>query len=304
MRVLSAGARPWKARDWQNVAEKKMKVLIAGSSGQLGQELRRALVVGGYKVAALGHGELDVTDPEAVRQAVERMQPEVILNAAAMTDVDACENDPEAAFRVNALGPRNLAQAAREVGALLVHVGTDHVFDGEKGGPYAVGDPVNPVNVYGRSKLAGEEAVRETAPDFLVVRTAWLYSGRGQKDFVRTVLTLLDAGEEIRMVEDQVGSPTFVPDLARAIRSLVEEGARGTWHVAGGGECSRFALARAVAEFSGRDPERIRPAVTADLPPRPARRPRRTSLVGRAPLRDWREALRECLEGVRAGAKY
>ncbi len=271
-----------------------MKVLIAGAGGQLGAELARVFTHT-HEVTALTKAGLDIGELDAVRQACRRVQPEIIINAAAMTDVDACENDPEAAFRINALGPCNLGQAAREAGALLVHVSTDYVFDGEKGSPYTEGDPMNPINIYGQSKLAGEEAVREAASRYLVVRTAWLYSGRGKKDFVRAVLSLLDAGQDIRMVEDQIGSPTYVPDLSKAILALVEDGTQGIRHVAGGGECSRFAFARAVAEFSGRDPNAIQPALTVDFAPRPARRPRRTPLVG-YPLRDWREALRECLE--------
>ncbi|MDA8066304.1 MAG: dTDP-4-dehydrorhamnose reductase [Thermaerobacter sp.] len=277
-----------------------MRILVTGAGGQLGTQLARRLA-SVHQVAQRSHAQLDVADLAAVRDTLRRERPQVVLHCAAMTNVDRCEEEPEAAFRVNALGSRNVAAAAQELGALLVYVSTDYVFNGEKGAPYTEFDPVDPVNVYGHSKLAGEEFVRELCPRHLIVRTAWLYSGRGKSDFVHTVRSLLEQGQPIRMVDDQRGSPTWVPDLTAALEQLLQREAAGLYHLAGGGACSRFEFARTIARLSGHDPEGIRPVPTSAFP-RPARRPRDSSLdglvlrlEGQSGLRPWPEALEECL---------
>ncbi len=275
-----------------------MRILITGAGGQLGRAVTSRFGHG-CEVAAFPEEALDVTDGAAVFRAVHSVRPQVVLHPAALTNVDACETDPEAAFRVNALGTRNVAMACLEEGALLVYISTDYVFGGDNGAPYTEFDRPGPINVYGHSKLAGEEYVRQIIPRHLIVRTAWLYSGRGEIDFVHTVLSLLATGREIAMVDDQHGSPTYVPHLAAALEGLVREEVLGTYHLAGTGECSRFEFARAIARLTGRDPECIRPVPTSAFP-RPARRPCRTSLrcyvaelEGRPPLPPWEAALEE-----------
>ncbi len=211
-----------------------MKILLTGATGQLGRALQATLA--DHDVAALGSRELDVTDLEAVRGTVESTGAELVLNAAAWTDVDGAQADPEGAFRVNGLGPRNLALATRACGAALLHVSTDYVFDGESDRPYCEFDATNPQSVYGHSKLAGEDAVRTFNERHWIVRTAWLYSP-WRKNFALTMRGLASR-DEVRVVNDQVGSPTYAPHLARGIARLVETDAYGTYHLAGSGQAS------------------------------------------------------------------
>ncbi len=314
------------------------RVLVTGGRGQLGEEIALLLAgregPGGRRVEvwAPGRDELDVTDFEAVRAALRAggrsaaarpaspsapvraaagaafggLAPDLVIHAAAMTDVDACELDPEAAYRINALGARNVAVACREVGATMVYVSTDYVFDGAKGSPYSEDDPVGPVNVYGRSKLLGEVCVREELSDHYVVRTSWLYGRAGRPNFVRAVLGLARdwrerRGEPLRMVADQVGGPTYTRDLAEALLLLVRRSAYGTYHLSNAGSCSRWEFARAILDMAGYADVPLEP-VSSDAFPRPARRPAYSVLENAAwrregfpPLRPWREALREYL---------
>lgn len=252
-------------------------ILVTGARGMLGRDLvsvlRRHLPPA--EIFALGREELDITDEGAVRERVDEVRPAVIINCAAYTDVDGCEAERERAFLVNARGPELLARAASRAGALLLHISTDFVFDGAKGAPYREDDPPRPISAYGESKLAGEEAVRGLAPEHLIVRTAWLY-GRHGANFVETILRLADRQDELRVVTDQVGSPTWTVELASAVVALLRAGARGTYHAAGRGWCTRYEWAGEILRLAGM--ERTLVPVTTEEFPRPARRPANSAL--------------------------
>jgi dTDP-4-dehydrorhamnose reductase len=267
-----------------------VKILLAGAAGQLGRALVDALE--SHELDPLGSKQLDVTDLPAVRATLSARRPELVVNCSGWTDVDGAEAEPEAAFRLNALGPRNLALAARETGAALLHVSTDYVFDGEGDRPYCEFDATRPLSVYGRSKLAGEEAVREANERHFIVRTAWLYSTRG-RNFALTMRGLAER-PEVRVVSDQFGSPTYAPHLARAIGELVASGTYGTYHLAGRGVASWWELTCALyRELGVHTP--VRAVSTAEFP-RPARRPRYAPLTTvQSPeilLPSWEEGVR------------
>jgi len=246
-----------------------------------------------------------VTDERALAAAVERLAPEVIINCAAWTDVDGAESDPEGAAAVNARGAGNVARAAGAHGARLVHVSTDYVFDGQGTRPYVESDPTGPTGVYGASKLAGEIEVLQVTAPHAIVRTAWLF-GAGGQNFVDTMLRLAHEGrDEVSVVTDQLGCPTWTGHLAPALVEVAARGLRGIMHVAGGGQCSWNDLAREVYEQAGLDVQ-VQPATTAQYL-RPARRPA-FSVLGTARedsprLPDWREGVRRYLSAAgHAGA--
>lgn len=276
--------------------------LIIGASGMLGRELVAACREAGVEAAELpGRAALDVTDAGAVARALGALRPRVVFNAAGFTDVDAAEARPEAADRVNRAGAVNVARACAGTGALLVHFSTDYVFPGRGSRPWRVDDPPGPVNAYGRSKLAGERGVAAVGGEILLVRTAWLFAPHG-RNFVRSILEAARGRTEIDVVDDQTGSPTAALDAARAAIRLVERGARGVWHVANSGSCTRYELARAAVTLAGLA-GRVRPCPTSRVP-RPAARPEYSvldlgpteALLG--PLRPWSEALAECVEAL------
>ena len=277
-----------------------MRVLITGGAGQLGRDLAAAL--GPESAIALPHHVLDIANPEAVEAAVGAYRPDAIVNCAAWTDVDGCEQDPARATLINAEGVRSLARAAGD--ALLVQISTDYVFDGRSTKPYVEADPVNPVSEYGRSKLEGERAAGE-ARRWAVVRSAWLY-GTGTKNFVAAILRAARTRDRLQVVDDQVGSPTSTPDLAAALVTVIDRGATGLFHGVNAGSCSRWEFARAAFELAGLDPERVEPVATSVMP-RPATRPAYAPMDGPAwraaglpDLRHWREALADVVPGVLA----
>jgi dTDP-4-dehydrorhamnose reductase len=279
-----------------------VRVFLAGSLGQLGAALFRAL---GDDVAwAGGRAALDVRDGEAVRRAVQAARPDVVINATAYNRVDAAEVETVEALAVNAAGPRHLARAAHEAGALVVHVSTDYVFDGTKRTPYTEEDPPRPLSAYGVSKLAGELMVAASGAPFLIVRTSAVFAAGGSRgkggSFVERILARARAGEPLRVVDDQVLSPTYAPDLAAAIVALLEAGARGLFHVTGAGSTSWHGFAVAALRQAGVDAPVQ--AVKAKDFGAPAARPRYSVLsnerylaLGLPKPRAWDVALAELL---------
>ncbi len=270
-----------------------MRWLIVGSYGMLGQDLVARLEADGEKVTAVDRDSLDITSPAATLDAVPGH--DVVVNCAAFTAVDAAEEQEAAAFAVNAVGPANLARAAGRHGARMVHISTDYVFDGVATSPYAEDAPPAPRSAYGRTKAAGEWAVRAMAPDHLVVRTAWLYGAHGNC-FPKTMARIARSGGPLSVVTDQVGQPTWTVDLVDLVVRLVNAGApAGTYHGTASGETSWFEFAREVVQRAGLDPA-IVGGTTSDAFIRPAPRPAYSVLahgaltaIGLAPIADWRE---------------
>jgi dTDP-4-dehydrorhamnose reductase len=256
-----------------------MRIFLTGADGQLGHELVAAFA--DHEVVATDVAEVDITDRAALIDAVGAARPDVVVHPAAWTAVDACEGDPDRAFAVNAVGTRNVAEAAARRDVPVVYVSTDYVFDGTKPTPYDEGDEPNPQSVYGRSKLAGE---RELHPGSTIVRTSWVCGFHGP-NMVKTILRLAAEHPTLSFVDDQRGHPTFAPDLAAVIRTLVVEQRPGLFHVTNQGAVSWYEFARAVLESAGLDADRVQPVSTADLqPPRPAPRPA-NSVLDNAELR-------------------
>jgi dTDP-4-dehydrorhamnose reductase len=260
-----------------------MKVLITGAGGQLGRDLQLHCEAQGDEVVAATHATLDIGDRDAAYQAVTGTHPDVVVNAAAWTAVDACEDDPDTAFHVNLLGPRWVADACRRVGAHLVQVSTDYVFDGTKDAPYLEWDAPNPVSVYGLSKRGGEAEVWDHAPGSTIVRTSWVCGEHGN-NMVKTVLKLADR-PELAFVDDQRGHPSFCADLAVGIRRLAVARVPGLFHMTNQGAVSWYEFVQAILASAGHDPAKVRPITTAELdPPRPAPRPA-NSVLDNAALR-------------------
>ncbi len=251
-----------------------MRILVTGASGQVGSELDELLRGAPQnELLALSHSELDIADRERVLQVTGEWVPELIINAAAYTSVDACEDNVDRAFAANALGPRNLAEGARLVGSHLLHISTDYVFDGTSASPYREWDPPHPLSVYGRSKLAGEQEVLSLLPGAAVVRSSWI-CGRFGHNMVKTILRLADNTGPLRFVDDQRGCPTFAGDLAAMVVRLAVARLPGLFHVTNQGVTSWYGFARDVLAAAGHDADRVLPIKTADLdPPRPAPRP-------------------------------
>lgn len=280
--------------------------LVVGAGGMLGRDVVDVLARHGETVAGADRSVIDVVSPQSCRDAVAGF--DVVVNCAAYTAVDAAESDEADAFAVNAVGAANVARAASAVGARTVHVSTDYVFDGEASSPYAEDAPPAPRTAYGRTKAAGEWAVRAEDPSSLVVRTAWLYGAHG-RNFAATMLRLAGERETVSVVADQHGQPTWTVEVAEAIHRLVVGGADpGYWHASGDGETTWFGFARALFEGAGLDPERVRPTTSADYPlpaPRPAYSVLGKGRWGRSGIaqpRAWDVALAEALAGLAAPA--
>jgi dTDP-4-dehydrorhamnose reductase len=264
-----------------------LRILLTGANGQVGWELRRTLAPLG-EVKAFDRFGLDLADAPKLVAAVRALQPAVIVNAAAYTAVDKAESERELAFAVNATAPRVLAEEAKRSGALLVHYSTDYVFDGAKPAPYVEADAPDPINVYGESKLAGEQAIARSGCRHLVLRTSWVYGPRG-RNFYLTMRRLARERAELRVVDDQVGAPTSSLAIARATARLLQAGAQGLYHLTAAGETTWCGFARALLARAGIATPVV--AIRTEDYPTPARRPRNSRLDCSRLLAEWGVAL-------------
>ena len=286
-----------------------MKILVSGHNGQVAQALQQALADLG-QVQMLGRDQLDLAHPERIAERVRALAPDLIINAAAHTAVDQAENEPELAFAINAEAPGVFAEEAARLGIPLIHYSTDYVFDGSKATPYTEDDAPNPLGVYGRSKLAGEQAIAAVGAEHLILRTSWVYSRHG-RNFLLTMQRLLQEKPELRVVADQIGAPTWAGTIAASTRQLIERwqagqaGEWGTYHLTAQGETSWFGFAQAIAEHlenSGKPCATLLPIPSSEYPT-PARRPLNSRLDCSRLQRqwqvsqpDWRQALIDCLK--------
>lgn len=273
-----------------------MRVFITGNKGQLGKALHARLPGS----AGGDLPECDITDIASIGSALEAARPEVVVHCAALTDVDGCARDPALAYRVNGLGTQNVALAAERLGAAVLHISTNEVFDGRAGRPYTEFEPTNPINAYARSKRAGEWFVSHLCRRFYIVRTSWLYADGG-RNFIHTIQRLADERGSVRVVTDEVASPTYAADLADAIVRLIQTERYGIYHFVNAGHCSRFDFARKILALTGRSHVPLEPITLADYP-RASTPPPFTPLLnvcGKAlgiELRPWEDALEEFLE--------
>ncbi|HEK1687970.1 TPA: dTDP-4-dehydrorhamnose reductase [Pseudomonas putida] len=286
-----------------------MKILVCGRNGQVAQALQDALT-GLGELQLLGRDQLDLAHPEALREPLRQLAPDLIINAAAHTAVDQAESEAQLAHAINAEAPRVLAEEAARLGAPLIHYSTDYVFDGNKTTPYVEDDPVHPLGVYGRSKLAGEQAIAAVGPEHLILRTSWVYSRHG-RNFLLTMQRLLQERPQLKVVDDQIGAPTWAGTIAASTRALIERwhagqaGAWGTYHLTAQGETSWFGFAQAIAEqlkARGLPCAELLPIPSSEYPT-PARRPLNSRLDCSRLAREWQvsqphwqQALIDCLK--------
>jgi dTDP-4-dehydrorhamnose reductase len=288
-----------------------MKYLITGAWGQLGLALQEELTHRGIDFVGANSSELDITKQLIVNQMVDLIKPNVMINAAAWTDVDGAESNESAAYSVNSLGPQNLAVAASKAGAQLVQISTDYVFSGDASSPWSEKAPHNPQSVYGATKSEGENLVLKTLPsNSYVVRTAWLYSSIG-KNFAKTMASLaLNEKGQVKVVNDQIGQPTFAGDLAKQIVELVlSDAPAGIYHGTNSGQATWFEFAQAIFSIAGADVSRVIPVSTTEFP-RPAKRPAYSVLSHDAwagtsvpEMRNWKMALEEAMPTIISAVK-
>ncbi|HMO56664.1 MAG TPA: dTDP-4-dehydrorhamnose reductase [Roseiflexaceae bacterium] len=278
-----------------------MRIAITGAAGQLGRALQAALA-DRHDLVLLTHNDIELAAPAAISQ-IAATAADLVIHSAAYTNVDGCARDPERAYRANALGTRYVALGCRRMNAALVYISTNEVFDGAAAHPYFEYDQPAPINAYGRSKYAGEQAVRELVPQHYIARVAWLFGG--ERNFVRTVLRLASEHNEIAMVADEIGSPTYTADAAAAIAALIEQPIYGTYHIVNSGACSRYEFARAILQHTGLGHVALRPITLADFK-RDSMVPPHTPLHNIAAadlgvrLRDWQAALAAYLATIHA----
>lgn len=281
------------------------KILITGAGGMLGSDVKERFLKEGYTegemLFSFTHSTLDVTDAETLMEKISEIKPKVLINCAAYTDVDRCETDYKKAFKVNGYGPRILARFSKIYSYKLIHISTDYVFDGRKNTPYKEEDAPNPVNVYGRSKLEGERGVLALADDYIIIRTAWLFGKHGN-NFIRFVIERLRERGELKVIYDQVGSPTYTKDLANAIFQLLKKDVRGVFNVVNQGYATRYDIVSKIIGLMNTDA--VVEKVKSDEFRRPAKRPSFTALsterlnsIG-IRMREWESAVEEYVREV------
>jgi dTDP-4-dehydrorhamnose reductase len=280
-----------------------MKVVVTGAAGQLGKDVVLELVRKNHQAFGANRQQLDITNEADVQAFIRDVKPDVILHCAAYTNVDAAEENEQVAYQINGVGTEYLAKAAKLVGAKMLYISTDYVFDGTATEPYNVDHPTKPIGAYGRTKLAGEEFLQKNLEQFFIVRTAWVFGVYGQ-NFVKTMLRLGKERGEVGVVHDQVGSPTYTVDLARFMVELMETDKYGIYHATNSGVCSWYEFAVEIFKQAGLN-VLVNP-LTSDQFPRPAARPKYSVLgkekikeQGLTPLRDWKEALAAYLDEVK-----
>ncbi len=274
------------------------KVLITGAKGQLGIDIINDMS-NDYEVIGVGKKEIDISSLDQVIEVIKEIKPDTVINCAAYTNVDGAESNKDTAYKVNGLGCRNLAVGCLETKTKLVHISTDFVFDGQRSEPYIEFDKPNPLNIYGKSKLAGERFIKEIYPTHFILRTSWLYGIHG-KNFVKTMLKLSKERDTLSIVNDQIGTPTFTKDLVQVIKFIMKTDAYGTYHVSNQGECSWLDFAKKIFEVTELQTSVV-PITTEELN-RPAKRPRYSVLKNymldlnfNYKLRQWDIALKDFL---------
>lgn len=275
------------------------KIIVTGANGQLGSDIVIKLNQEGYDVYGLGREELNITKLGQVQHVLDEVRPDIVVHSAAYTKVDQAESDIDEAYLVNTIGTRNIAVVSEELGAKLIYISTDYVFNGEHEKPYTEFDKPDPLGVYGKSKFAGEEFVRQFHSRFFIIRTSWIY-GQNGNNFVKTMLKLANSHEELKVVNDQRGCPTYTVDLANCIASMLKTNKYGTYHVSNSGDCSWYEFSKAIFEILG-ILVKVNPCTTIEFP-RPAKRPMNSvfdhmalRLNGFSEMRSWRDALDEFL---------
>ncbi|WP_409198254.1 dTDP-4-dehydrorhamnose reductase [Methanobrevibacter acididurans] len=274
-----------------------MRILITGASGMLGHDLQRTLK--NHELILCNSKNLDITNKNLVSETINEMKPDILINSAAYTNVDDCETNYEEAYKVNALGPKNLANVCKDLKIPLVHISTDYVFDGKKTEPLKENDNLGPQTAYGKTKLEGEQFIQKILDEYFIIRTAWLYGCDGN-NFVKTMLNLSKSHNEITVVNDQIGSPTFTYDLAKGISEIIKTDKYGVYHLTNSGSCSWYEFSKEIFRLTNKNVKVI--PVTTEEFPRPAPRPKYSVLnndkwikQGFKPLRDYKEALKEYL---------
>ena len=274
-----------------------MRILITGASGMLGHDLQRTLK--NHELILYNSKNLDITNKNLVSEKINEMKPDILINSAAYINVDDCETNYEEAYKVNALGPKNLANVCKDLKIPLVHISTDYVFDGKKTEPLKENDNLGPQTAYGKTKLEGEQFIQKILDEYFIIRTAWLYGCDGN-NFVKTMLNLSKSHNEINVVNDQIGSPTFTYDLAKGISEIIKTDKYGVYHLTNSGSCSWYEFSKEIFKLANIN-VKVTPVTTEEFP-RPAPRPKYSVLSndkwikqGFKPLRNYKEALKEYL---------
>jgi len=282
-----------------------MRIAITGANGQVGTNLIETLS-NEHEIIALTHKDLDITDLNKTKTTLNKIRPELVINTAAYHKTDECEENPEKSFLVNSIAVRNLALICKEIGASLIHFSSDYVFDGKKKEPYTEDDIPNPINVYGVSKLAGEIFIRNTLKEHYIIRPSGIFGKAkkaGKKNFITRMLELAREKGKLKIVDDQIFSPTYAKDLAEKVAELIKTNKYGTYHITNSGYCSWYELAKTAFELTGINVE-LKPIKSHEFPMK-ARRPhfsvlenRNLKRIGLSPLRHWKEALKEYLKEI------